>query len=246
MARLLFLIDHHTMIPGDCVVAKPDGHEWSVEEKRLFLQVDLPGLSVEDAAAKYLEPGVPKELRDAVTAAEEDLKAAVLAGDPSVIAQAKQNVRSMLATAEGYPRRALRIDVSALPQKECDKVRAHWTERKAGIAQIAAAEAVAFQAAVETKLGRAVKEDEKHDPMTVLADLAAIDERGAEAVPVERRKFARDLSKTGGKIHAIRCDLIAAKDAAERAMKTAIHAGLPLAEAHVTTEADLDKLMVPA
>lgn len=42
---------------GDVVVVMPDGHEWGKEEREpLFFVVKVPGLDVEEAKVKFLQP----------------------------------------------------------------------------------------------------------------------------------------------------------------------------------------------
>ena len=164
MARLLILTTHPTRDAGEVVDVFEDGHEFGALEVRQFAAVDLPGVSVEEAAAKWLEPGVPYDLRRAVQDAVDRERAAhERRADPSVIAECERDVRSARAAADPdkWPGRARLFDLSLLPRKCADDVAAHWAALRACAVDAKAAAKDAVITEIERREGRALTQAER-------------------------------------------------------------------------------------
>lgn len=90
MAELLVIRHDQTsrFTPGDVIVVKPDGWEWSKLERAEFAVVARPDLSVAEAESLYLQRGVPAEVQATEDAEEArfllDRKAALVAAKATI------------------------------------------------------------------------------------------------------------------------------------------------------------------
>lgn len=224
MARLLILTTHPTRDAGEVVDVFEDGRELQGLALRQFAVVDLPGVSVEDARAKWMESGVPAELRAACDAADAELRAAVLRGDKAEIDQAHANVVAAQAVAEParWPRRARLFDVAQIPRKCRDDVAANWAALSAAAADAKAAAKVAVVAEIERREGRTLTQTEKDVPTIERLEKLARDHEAAKARGADKR--------TLGRIDEYGDALKAASRAGRKAIEDAALAAVPIPE----------------
>lgn len=129
MARRLVLADaamlaaHPGRDAGDVVGVFPDEHVFSEFERRVFIAIDTPGESVDDAL-RHVEPGCPQELQAAQRAATEAMlvEAQKKPRDERAFDAAKQALADANAAVQGFPWRAVKIDPAALPREHLDGV----------------------------------------------------------------------------------------------------------------------------
>lgn len=144
MAELLVIRHDKTpgFTPGDVIVVKPDGWEWSDRERNggSFTVVEVPGMSVEDAEVKFLTDGTPPEVRKAQRDEWARFQADTIAAKTVPAEVAPLDVAKFAPKAI-YPQRAQKIDVVALDGKP-------KTEKEISDATIAKAIAVVIEADV--------------------------------------------------------------------------------------------------